>query len=471
MANRLMQKLGEDYRTLSDQYDEILNRCDTEGRDPDDNEAGLLENLRSEMSPLGERLIELRETDERRFAAVRAMSEAPDVPGSDSLPMVRVGAEPEVYRPPGGAGAEPFGFFRDLLHAQMDGDTEAQARIARHGLQMRAAGTTTTGPGVVPPTWLFNEFAIIAHGARPWADTLRRVGIDSANPVNLGKQATPGATVTATTEGNPAPDGSFNANVITTNPVTYTGKVDVSRQLVDGSNPAIDGIVYADCMGAYNEAVENAVVAAFEALVVSTGFGALITYPGTPAYANLPDALIDASASVIKRRKAPPRVVFMSTGAWAFLTKQKDTQGRPLVTTGYHGPMNAYGLGEATQYGHIAGEVVGLQCIPSWAGVDNHVYVMKADDAILLESSTFNFRYEEVLGPSLIRLGVWGYAAPVLGRYPSGIVKIDAGTTIPAPAITEEEAAAEAAALEEGESAEEPAEPGSGPGTPRRRAR
>src|SRR6516164_6699087 len=85
MANRLMQKLGEDYRALSESYDEILNRCESEGRDPDDTEAGLLENLRSEMSPLGERLVELRETDERRFAAVRALSDAPEVPTSANL--------------------------------------------------------------------------------------------------------------------------------------------------------------------------------------------------------------------------------------------------------------------------------------------------------------------------------------------------------------------------------------------------
>jgi hypothetical protein len=329
----------------------------------------------------------------------------------------------------------------------------------RHGVQMRAMGTTATGPGVIPPRWLFEEFAIIAHGARPWADTLRKVGIDNANPVNLGKQVTPGATVAAQSpEGNPAADGSFNANVITTNPVTYTGKVDVSRQLVDGSNPAIDGIIYADCMGAYNEAVETAVVNAFEALTAPSGLAAVIAYPGTPAYGNLPDAFTDAGASIIKRRKAPPRVVFMSSGAWAFLAKQKDTQGRPLITTGQHGPVNAYGLGDAVIYSHIAGEVNGLQCIPSWAGVDNHIYVLKADDSLLLESSTFNFRYEEVLGPSAVRLGVWGYAAPVLGRYPSGILKIDAGTTIPAPALADEEPAAEVG-------------PGSGegPGTPRAR--
>jgi hypothetical protein len=439
-----MDKLGVDYRQLVEQYEGILNRCADEGRDPDDTEAANLDGLRSEMSPLGARLVELRETDDRRMAAVRAMSDAPAVPEAKNLPVVHVRSEEMVYQPPD-AGPDRRCFFRDLLHAQLDHDPAAVATLDRHNLQMRAMGTMATGPGVIPPRWLFEEFAIIAHGARPWADTLRKVGIDNANPVNLGKQVVPGATVAAQSpEGNPAADGSFNANVITTNPVTYTGKVDVSRQLVDGSNPAIDGIIYADCMGAYNEAVETAVVNAFEALTAPTGIAAVITYPGTaPVYANLPDCFIDAAASVIKRRKAPPRVVFMSTGAWAFLSKQKDGNGRPLVTTGEHGPFNAYGLGQATQYGHIAGEVVGLQCIPSWAGVDNHIYVLKADDSLLLESSTFNFRYEEVLGPSAIRLGVWGYAAPVLARYPSGIIKIDAGTTIPAPAEVADEPAAD----------------------------
>jgi hypothetical protein len=298
-------------------------------------------------------------------------------------------------------------------------------------MMMRAAGTTTTGAGIVPPTWLFEEFAIIAHGARPWADTLRRVGITDANPVNIGVQATPGAVIGVQTPENTAPsDGSFNATVLTTSPKTYTGKVDVSRQLVDGSNPAVDGIIYADCMGAYNEQIESAVVAAFEG---AAAYAATIPYPGAGPYTNLFDAFIDAGASVRKHRKAPPKVVLCSEGAWAYMGKEKDTAGRPLVTTGYHGPMNAYGLGDAVTYGQVAGEVVGLQVVPSWAGVDNHIFVAKVDDSLLLESSTFNFRYEEVLGPESIRLGVWGYAAPVIGRYPMSIAKIDAGALIPAP--------------------------------------
>ena len=430
--NRLMTKLAADYQALTENYETILNRCADEDRDPTEAEASTLDGLRSEMQPLGDRLVELRSTDDRRLAAVRAFSDAPELPaGAGTGPIVHVRSEPEIYR----RDAHPdqrFGFFADLLHAQLDHDPESRARIDRHNLQMRAAATTTTGAGIVPPTWLFEEFATIAHGARPWADTLRRVGIENANPVNIGIQSTPGAVVAAQASENTVPsDGSFNATLLTTSPKTYTGKVDVSRQLVDGSNPAIDGIVYADAMGAYNEVIEQAVVAAFEA---ATGFAATITFPGTaPVYANLPQAFIDAGASVRKHRKAPPRVVFMSEGAWAYLAKETDSAGRPLITTGYHGPMNAFGLGESVVYGHVAGEVVGLQCIPSWAAVDNHMYVAKADDLLLLESSTFNFRYEEVLGPESIRLGVWGYAAPVVARYPAALALINGGVTIPAP--------------------------------------
>jgi HK97 family phage major capsid protein len=430
-----MTNLAADFQTLTDQYENILDRCADEGRDPTETEAATLDGLRSQMQPLGERLVELRATDDRIVASRAAFTGAPELPPSPG-PLVHVRSEPEVYR----RDAHPderHSFFRDLLHAQLDHQPEARSRIERHAMMTRAAGTTTTGAGIVPPTWLFEEFAIIAHGARPWADTLRRVGITDANPVNIGVQVAPGAAVTAQATENTIPnDGSFNANLLTTSPKTYTGKVDVSRQLVDGSNPSVDGIIYTDAMGSYNEQIEQAVVAAFEA---AAGLAATIVFPGTaPVYANLFDCFIDAGASVRKHRKSPPRVVFCSEGAWAYIAKEKDQQGRPLLVTGYHGPVNAYGLGESVTYGHIAGEAVGLQIIPSWAGVDNHLYVVKADDSLLLESSVFNFRYEEVLGPESIRLGVWGYAAPVLGRYPASIAKIDAGTTIPAPQVAED---------------------------------
>jgi hypothetical protein len=287
---------------------------------------------------------------------------------------------------------------------------------------------------MLPPTWLFNELAIIPHSGRPWADTLRRVGITDANPVNIGVQATPGAAVTAQASENTAPnDGSFNANVMTTQPKTYTGKVDISRQLLDGGNPAIDSLIYADCLGSYNEQIEQAVVAASEG---ASSYAATITFPGTSlVYANLPDAFVDAAASVYKHRRLPAGFIFLSAGTFAYLLKENDSAGHPLVTTGNTNAINTYGTGTLT-YVQVAGQVVGLNVVPSPWGVDNHLYVLKANDSLLLESSTFNFRYEEVWGPESIRLGVWGYAAPVMARYPMAIAKIDAGTTIPAPAET-----------------------------------
>lgn len=100
-------------------------------------------------------------------------------------------------------------------------------------------------------------------------------------------------------------------------------------------------------------------------------------------YTNLPDAFIDASASITKRRKSPGTTVFCSSGAWA-LDHQGGRRSRP-GTTASRTPTASF------EADHLGGEVTGLTVIPSWAGVDNHLYLCKADDPILLESSTFNF--------------------------------------------------------------------------------
>jgi hypothetical protein len=42
-------------------------------------------------------------------------------------------------------------------------------------------------------------------------------------------------------------------------------------------------------------------------------------------------------ANVNKHRKLPASVVFLSIGAYAFVMKQEDTAGRPLITTGTAG--------------------------------------------------------------------------------------------------------------------------------------
>jgi hypothetical protein len=162
-----------------------MNRASLEGRDLLPAEMAQVYELRT----VSDRLAELREQEERKGAGIRFMDRAT---AGSATGMVYVRTDPNVYSPTDARGPQPS-FFKDLLHAQVDHDSESQGRIERHKVQMRAAGTTTTGAGVVPPVWLFNEFAILQHGNRPWADQLRNVPIDNANAVNIGRQVTPGA--------------------------------------------------------------------------------------------------------------------------------------------------------------------------------------------------------------------------------------------------------------------------------------
>jgi HK97 family phage major capsid protein len=439
MPNALLDTLGERYRSLAETYDQILAKCADEKREPNELEEQNLIDLRSQMEPLTERVVELRADEDRRHRAMTALTDIPDISGTEGggstrTPVVRVRSEAVTYRP-ADAGMEYRSFFADLYSAQITGDVEARSRLDRHNLELRALGTTVTGAGAVPPNWLTEEFAMMAHGSRPWADTIRRVPIDSATPVTIGVQTAPGADVrNQAAEGDEPQDGNFTAIPVVSVPLTKTGKVDVSRQLLDGSNPAVDGLVYSDLMGAYAENIETMVVAAFTALANGAIAG---NVPIDLTTDQIPDGVIDAGILVRTQRHAAPNVLFCSEVFWGNVTKQKDLAGRPLVVTGYHGPQNARGLGEALVYGHVAGELVGMQVIPSWAGVDTQAYVVKADDLILLESSTMTFRYEEKLGPQSIQLGVWAYAVPMLTRYPRAIARITTTGALPPLALAE----------------------------------
>jgi hypothetical protein len=445
MPNALLDTLAERYRSLSESYDAILVRCSEEKRQPNDIEEANLIELRSQMEPLTDRLVELRADEDKRFAAMTALTDIPDITalptaGGDSggrTPLIRVRSEPELYRNPYEV-ADPddrHSFFIDLYDDQINGNIQARSRLERHDMQIRAASNTNLGAGVVPPNWLFSEFAAAAHGARPWADTLRRLPLTDANPITIGIQTNgakigdQGPPVGGSSENVPPLDGDFEATPLVTVPRTKTGKVDVSRQLLDGSNPAVDGLIFGDAMGAYAESVETMVVAAFTALVnppAAGGIAGNVSIDLSDPDAQFPDAVIDAGVLVRTHRRSAPNVLFCSEITWGIICKTKDAAGRPLVVTGYQGPNNARGLGEAIVYGHVAGNLVGLQAIPSWAGVDAQSYVVKADDLLLLESNTMQFRYEEVLGPQTIRLGVWGYVAVVLARYPKAICRITA---------------------------------------------
>jgi hypothetical protein len=74
MPNALLTRLGRDYNDLFARYDTILNRCHDENRDPDPSETMELEGLRWELNPLGERIVQLRDDENRRQSTVLALT-------------------------------------------------------------------------------------------------------------------------------------------------------------------------------------------------------------------------------------------------------------------------------------------------------------------------------------------------------------------------------------------------------------
>jgi hypothetical protein len=152
--NRLMERLAGDYRALTDQYEAVLNRCADESRDPNESETGILDGLRSEMEPLGARLIELRETDDRRHAAVRAMTPDGDPGGIAS-------ATPGVAPVVAGAGVAVPG-RRHRMPSLAVGDVQlrsiTEAIETRQPYNETAAGIETragalTPAGAAVPVW------------------------------------------------------------------------------------------------------------------------------------------------------------------------------------------------------------------------------------------------------------------------------------------------------------------------------
>jgi hypothetical protein len=311
------------------------------------------------------------------------------------------------YRP-GGAHS----FFADVYAAKL-GSLEARGRLDLHRKDMhtRAAGTMATGTGVTPPDYMAEAFAPYSHGSRPCSDQCRSIEITDANPKVIGVQ-TGALTVDVTPENTVPPDGSMTVTALTVQPQALAGKLDASRQLVEGANPQLDQLVYTDGLSALNARTEQLL---FTALAAQTGTAGQVALP-TGGNTVL-DSLIEAGRLVHVARKAAATHAFLSPDDYAHVAGLKSTTGQFLEMFGMGAPSG------------VAGFAAGLALVPSWAVPAGTIWVVRASDILILESAPVGFSFEEPLGPETVRLAVWAYAAAVTARYPLGIASALTGVS------------------------------------------
>jgi HK97 family phage major capsid protein len=317
-------------------------------------------------------------------------------------------------------------FFGDLYRSRTLQDGDATRRLMEHN---RALDMANEGPGIIPPVWMASEFAELAVQQRRVANAVRNVPISSAAPLSLPKQTASAfaEVVEQSAEGDTTEDDdAWDSAVTTVSPKATAGIQLVTRQMLDSSNPAVDSLIYSDLVASYNRRVEAKVVAA----MITAAGSATVTYATEAAYTTgldpaeatyIGDAILDTAIAVRNGRKLPADILVASVTRYGSLLKIKDSTGRPIVPPDSGGPMNVIGTGTVA----VDGRVQGLGVLAS-DGVTQYaesILVARASDTILFESPILRFRYDEPLGPEIVKLGIWAYSA-VHVKYAESVERI-----------------------------------------------
>ncbi len=314
-------------------------------------------------------------------------------------PSARISRAEAVYGPRSGVS-----YFGDRLHA-MTGDTAAQERLSRHQqlltdqveLMERAGDVLASEvPGAYPNEYLPGLLTPRILKGRPMGGFFNRIPISDAQPKIFPKVTTSSAVVVQSAEGAALGATDLATTAVTVTPLIYGGFTDVSRQVLDGADPSIDQMLMQDLVEAYAQASET---------VIKTAVEAGATASGTPITAATPYAGV--LGNVIKyqtTRFSPAEAQFIPAALFAVLLAQGDTTGRPFLPS--IGPMNSDGTARA---GGTGANVLGADTYLSWASTANVVVTARAADYAIFESSIADFRYDQVVGPQAIRIGIWAY--------------------------------------------------------------
>jgi len=227
-------------------------------------------------------------------------------------------------------------------------------------------------------------------------------------------------------EGTNPTDGSLTLTTKTVSPGGISGRLTLTREIVDSSNPAIDQIALLAMREAYSQQTETKV---YTLLNGASGAGGTITTGLVPSGAQAatfvgttgtPPALIGGIRSQLAgypfARFASPSAALMGQNATKILATAADSTGRPIFPS--VGAMNTTGLANAVEQ---AWSVDGLNFQPAWtmtgtAAGDTQIAIWNRNDFWVWESPLLSFRYEEKVGPANIELNVFGYFATALIR-------------------------------------------------------
>lgn len=358
------------------------------------------------------------------------------VPTQAGSPRVESVTEPPVYR----LNGTGHSYVRDAWkavkgnRAEQDECTHRLRKYmeqtqdwAQRAARFAADSTTTTESEIIPPDYRPDLYVGQLPKYRPIIDSFSRGVIENSNPFTVPSFTSATDLVDDTrTEGTPPTPGAIVLDTVTVTPRGDAGAYQVTRELVDGSNPNIDQIVMNGLRQDYADKTEQRAATLLETAAGTPGVDPTISTAGVYLHtitgdgAAFLDEILDAMAAYPFRRYAEPDRVLIARAGYRELAGAKDGSGRHLLAR--IAPQNAVGSSGPAR---ASLDVDGLPGRPAWAldSAEQDAYILRSEDVWFWESALLEFQFLEKAGPANVELAVFGYNACQIFR-PSGITAV-----------------------------------------------
>jgi HK97 family phage major capsid protein len=360
--------------------------------------------------------VERQEVIVKARAAVKPQAADDDNKKSERVSGVK---EPLTYRKGG-----QHSFFTDMFNAGHNGD--AVRRLERHAQEMRVerrdltTSSTPGGGGFIPPIYLSSEWINSPRAGRPFADAVRKMELSAVGMrMDFPRVQTGSTAAIQAAENNAVSETDLDSEVYSVNVNTIAGQNDVSRQLLERSQPGIDEVIFGDLMADYDAKLDTQLLSGagnsgqHQGIRTASGVNTVAYTDGSPTAAELVPKLYDGIQKVATNRFQDADTIVMHPRRAAWLASNLSSTF-PLFQLG--GLYQASG----TQNNGFTNGIAGLQVIrDANVGVlygasttEDEIYVVRSNDLILAEGPLAARVFEDVgSGTLTVRLQVYAYSA------------------------------------------------------------
>lgn len=296
-------------------------------------------------------------------------------------------------------------FFRDMLRAK--DDPEAASRFSVAQTMITAANDQADVNEIIPTIYRPDMWVGSLENLRPTLEAFSRETIDGPNPLRVPKFSSAADLMSDHVENTNPSTGSFVTTEQVITPVAKSGSYLASREMIEGSTPAVDALIFREIFNEYALDTEAYAVTTF--LAGATAGTVVDISDGVSM--QLIARMITFNAS---RKRAADVALFGQTLFSAAAT-QVDTAGRPLNPS--FGAQNATGQAGSK----LLSIDIGGYRVPMVTSLTGGLLGVR-EDAWTFESGLRTWRWEEKSGPAKIELAAFGYIVCAVTRA-AGLLK------------------------------------------------